>query len=244
MAKIPNWQYDEFKQCGVDFSDPAEVVRYDKRHRKMRDFKKETQSIIEQLAISDKDTVIDLGCGTGAFTLNAAQNCKKIYAVDVSKAMLDFCKNKCRQEGIRNVEFRNAGFLTYKHKAKPVDAIVSRLALHHLPEFWKLVALRRMASMLKQDGRLYLFDIVYSFKINDFKKAMKRWIEITSKTGCRDFKKGIEIHIGREFSAFDWVMEGLLERAGFKIIKCDYKEGFFAGFLCRKTNGKENAEKK
>jgi putative AdoMet-dependent methyltransferase len=238
MKKIPEWQYDEFKHCGVDFSDPAEVERYDKRHRQMRDFKQETQDILNLLTISDKDAVIDFGCGTGAWTLNAAAHCRKIYAVDVSKAMLDFCKNKCLNDGIKNVEFHNAGFLTYQHKAKPVDVIITKLVLHHLPEFWKLIALRRMASMLKQDGKLYLYDIVYSFEMNDFKKAMKRWIQKTLKAGCRDFKKGIETHISREFSAFDWVMEGLLERAGFKIIKADYKDGFFAGYLCRKTSGK------
>ncbi len=238
MTKIPEWQYDEFKQCGIDFSDPAEVERYDKRHRRTRDFKQETQGILDLLAINDKDTVIDFGCGTGAFTLNAAEKCKKIYAVDVSKAMLDFCKKKCQKTSIRNVEFHKAGFLTYEHKAKPVDAIVTRLALHHLPDFWKLIALRRLAAMLKNGGRLYLSDIVYSFDISDYKKSVQRWIKTTVEKGGREFKKGIETHLGREFSAFDWVMEGLLEKAGFKIIKSNYNDSFFATYLCRKTSEK------
>ena len=244
MAKIPKWQYDEFKLCGIDFSDPAEAKLYDKRHRKMRDFKQETQNIIDLLGISNKDTVIDFGCGTGAFTLNAAEKCRKIYAVDVSKAMLDFCKNKCQKANITNVEFCRAGFLTYEHKGKPVDAIITKLVLHHLPDFWKLIALKRLAAMLKCDGRLYLFDIVFSFNISDYKKTVQRWIKTAvEKNGC-DSRRRIEIHMSREFSTPDWIMEGLLKKAGFKIKKSDYKDGFFATYLCSKTDGKIKCLKK
>ncbi|HBG28182.1 MAG: hypothetical protein A2Y10_19580 [Planctomycetes bacterium GWF2_41_51] len=234
MAKTPKWQYDEFKHCGVDFSNPAEVESYEETHRQMRDFKKETQDIVKAVGISGKDTIIDFGCGTGAFTFNAADKCRKIYAVDVSKAMLNFCKKKCRKAKIENVEFFRAGFLTYEHNAKPVDAIVTKLALHHLPDFWKLVALRRLAAMIKKGGKLYLSDIVYSFDIKNYEKSVQRWIRKTVDKGDLDFKRRIEVHIGQEFSTMDWIMEKLFETAGFKIIKRDYKEGFFANYLYHK----------
>ena len=234
MAKAPKWQYDEFKHCGVDFANPAEVESYEETHRNMRDFKKETQDVIKAVEISSKDTVIDFGCGTGAFTLNAADKCRKIYAVDVSRAMLDFCKMKTRKAKIKNIEFVRAGFLTYEHKAKPVDVIVTKLALHHLPDFWKLIALRRLAAMLKKGGKLCLWDIVYSFDIKDYKKCTQQWITKTVKRGDLDFKRRIEVHIGQEFSTMDWIMEKLLEKTGFKIIESNYNEGFFANYLCLK----------
>ncbi len=34
---------------------------------------------------------------------------------------------------VDNIEFHNIGFLTYMHKGEPLDAVVSQLALHHLP---------------------------------------------------------------------------------------------------------------
>jgi ubiquinone/menaquinone biosynthesis C-methylase UbiE len=235
MAKIPKWQYDEFKYCGVDFSDPAEVELYEKNHQQMRNFKREARNIINLLEIDKKDTVIDFGCGTGAFVFNAAEKCRRIYAVDVSKAMLDFCKKKCRNAGIKNVEFYRAGFLTYEHKEKPVDVIITKLALHHLPDFWKAIALKRMAAMLKNGGKLYLSDVVFSFDAGEHKKSIERWIKAAIKRGDSDFKRRIETHIGQEFSTFGWIMEGLLVKAGFKIIKADYKDGFFANYICSKT---------
>jgi len=234
MIKIPKWQYDEFKHCGVDFSDSAEVERYENKHRQIRDFKKEASAIIDSIGLGREDKVIDMGCGTGAFTLNAADKCGKIFAVDVSKAMLDLCRKKCRGAKIANVEFFRAGFLSYEHKAKPVDAIVSKLAMHHLPDFWKQIALRRLAQMLRKNGKFYLWDIVYSFDIKDYEKNTQRWISKTAPQGDRDFKRRFEVHISQEFSTMDWVMEKMLEIAGFKILKKNYNEGFFAEYVCIK----------
>lgn len=232
MAKTPKWQYDEFKHCGVDFSNPDQVETYEKNHQQWRDFRKEAFDMVKFIGIRRNDTVMDIGCGTGAFVRYAADMCDKIYAVDVSKAMLDFCKKKCKEMKISNVKFHLAGFLTYEHKDKPLDVIIAKLALHHLPDFWKLVALTRLASMLKKGGKLYLFDTVYSFKINEYKKAVEGWIKATATD--KSFKQRLITHVGQEFSTTGWIMEGLLKEAGFKIRKAEYKDGFFAAYLCTK----------
>jgi hypothetical protein len=41
-----------------------------------------------------------------------------------------------------------------------VDAVVTTLALHHLPDFWKGMALKRVHGMLKRGGRLYIHDVI------------------------------------------------------------------------------------
>ena len=75
MKERPKWQYDEMKHCGVDYSEQGQVEVYDKRHQKFRDYEKEGQAIIDQLELGADDTVIDIGCGTGAFALYAAKKC-------------------------------------------------------------------------------------------------------------------------------------------------------------------------
>jgi hypothetical protein len=47
-----------------------------------------------------------------------------------------------------------------------------------------------------------------------------------------DEKQESEIHLRKEYSTCDWIMEGLLERAGFMIKKDDYTDGFLAMYLC------------
>jgi hypothetical protein len=58
--------------------------------------------------------------------------------------MLERLRRKIDEAGADNVEIAAAGFLTYDHRDDPADIVYSRYALHHLPDFWKVVALRRV----------------------------------------------------------------------------------------------------
>jgi putative AdoMet-dependent methyltransferase len=49
-------------------------------------------------------------------------------------------------------------------------------------------------------------------------------------------------HLAREYSTSDWIMEGLLTRAGFHIETRDYQGGVFARYLCRKQERPEREE--
>ena len=43
-----------------------------------------------------------------------------------------------------------------------------------------------------------------------------------------------ETHVREEYSTCRWIMEGLLERAGFQIDDVNYSNEFLAGYLCTK----------
>jgi ubiquinone/menaquinone biosynthesis C-methylase UbiE len=213
----PSWQYDEFRHAGVDYADPRVAEEYDARHARFRDFTHEAQTIAERLGLRTSDCVIDLGCGTGALSLELARRSRTVHAVDVSEAMLALCRRKARERGIDNVETHCAGFLTYEHAGEPAGAIVSAAALHHLPDFWKGVALKRMARMLRPGGRLYLFDVVFSFPVDQHREALEGWIEAIGARAGRAMAEEAAVHVRDEHSTFEWVMDGLLAQAGFRI---------------------------
>jgi len=224
------------KLYGIKFDTEEFADKYDKHHEKFRDYKKEAQQRIEQLALNKQSTIIDMGCGTGAFAINAAGYYKKIYAIDVSELMINHARRKANEAGIDNIEFHHSGFLTYEHKHEPVDGIVCSLVLHHLPDFWKQIALTRLSQILKPGGRLLLFDVVLSFDIARYKSYIEGYIKTMTERLGLEMKNELETHFRQEYSTFDWVMEGLLKRAGFKINKSDYIEGFFANYLCTKKD--------
>ena len=147
------WQYDEFYQVGKDYSLQAEVEVYDLSHADFRDLEKKSNTVLDCLAVGTNDVLIDFGVGTGTFAIHAARRCTKVYAVDVSEAMIDYAKAKAAKANLSNIVFCHGGFLTYKNENQAVDAIVSTLALHHLPDFWKGIALSRMSCMLKSSGQ-------------------------------------------------------------------------------------------
>ncbi|MBD3265540.1 methyltransferase domain-containing protein, partial [bacterium] len=122
MAAFPKWQYDEFNPPGADYSDPNIVAAYDAFHLRFRNYKESAEKILGSLGLGAEHTVIDMGCGTGAFTLHAAPHCKKIYAVDISAPMLDYVKTQAEQKNLQNIEYHHAGFLTYDHQDALADA--------------------------------------------------------------------------------------------------------------------------
>ena len=233
---MPQWQYNEMKLSGVKFDKEQFADKYDEHHEKFRDYKKEAQERIELLALDKQTAVIDMGCGTGAFTIHAASYFKKIYAVDVSQLMINHARRKTEEAGIDNIEFHHGGLLTYKPQDEPVDGIVSTLVLHHLPDFWKQIALKRLRQMLKPGGRLLLFDVVFTFDFESYETCIEKYIQVMVERLGIEMKQELETHFRQEYSTFGWIMEGMLEKAGFEIEKADYAEGFFSTYLCTKKD--------
>lgn len=234
MNKLPKWYYNEMKSSGVDYSSISEVQAYDDRMSKIRDLEKECRDIINDLSLSPSSTILEIGAGTGSFAVEAAKHYSRVIAVDVSAKMIEFAMKKASRKGIRNIQFEQAGFLTYEHKSEPLDAVVSQLALHHLPDFWKLIALKRIYRILKDSGKLYLRDIVFSFNTDDYQTFFDQWVDGLRRVAGEEVAVDTEISIRDEYYTLDWIMEGLLSRAGFTIKKSEYTEGFMAVYLCEK----------
>jgi putative AdoMet-dependent methyltransferase len=232
VARGPAWRYNEMRPCGADFNNVFLASRYDGFHQKFRDYGREARRIVAALGLDHTATVLDMGCGTGAFAIPAAQHYRRIHAVDVAGAMLRRARRKARTAGLTNIEFHRGGFLTYEHAGAPVDALVSVLALHHLPDFWKLVGLYRQASALRAGGRLYLFDVVFSFDAARSESSLARYVQGTGLDLGPGGRAALETHVREEYSTCGWIMEGLLERAGFRIDQADYQNDFLAAYVC------------
>ncbi len=232
------WQFDEMKQVGKDYADVSEVKAFDAFHGQFRDIQKENEEIIKILPIQPHHSVIEFGTATGAFAICAAAFSRKVYAVDVSQAMLAYAREKAVLQGISNITFCHGGFLTYVHEDDPVDCIVSSLALHHLPDFWKGVALQRLYAMLKPEGRLFLYDVVYSE--DDYEADISAWIASLEKRGGQKALEDVGMHVQEEYSTFTWIMESLLEKAGFMIDTVHYDKGVLAQYVCTKKTAQNN----
>ena len=229
----PNWLYDETKHVGVDYANLEQVQRYDSMHQAFRDYEAITEAIVHRLGLGRESTVIDLGAGTGAFTINAAKHCQQVYAVDISRAMIECCRAKAEAAGLQNVACRVGGFLTYEHDSEPVEAVVSIFALHHVPDFWKLEALKRVARMLRDKGRLFLSDIVFPSQNENLESTINDWIKEMAKRAGPELATEVAVHVQEEYSTYDWIMEGLLQRAGFNIDDIE-RDGLQTTYICTK----------
>jgi ubiquinone/menaquinone biosynthesis C-methylase UbiE len=236
----PAWQYHEPDHPGANFDALAEI--YDRNMQKFRDVQGEIEEILDFLDMQPDQTVLEIGTGTGEFALAAARHSRKVYAVDLSAGMLRYAEKKAQARGVANVDFLQGGFLTYQHQGAPLDSIVSQIALHHLPDFWKQIALLRMAGLLAEGGKLCLRDVVYSFDLLSHDKFLDEFISEAAEKAGPQFARSICEHVRNEYSTMDWIMQGMIERAGFKIEKATHSQGFFALYLCTKTTNSASSE--
>lgn len=234
MNKRLVWQYDEFKRVGKDYSLPTEVEMYDASHSDFRDIVKESNIVLDSLGIGEGVVLIDFGSGTGTFAIQAALRGAKVYAVDVSQAMLDYARAKAVNAGISNISFCHSGFLSFEFEDQTANAIVTTFAFHHLPDFWKGIALSRMHGMLKPGGHLYIHDAI--LEEHHVIENIAALIEKLADAGGDFLREDTEGHFREEYSTYDWVMDGLLTRAGFTIKSKKIQDGVIGTYYCTKNS--------
>ena len=222
------WLLDEINSIGRENLDAVHVSRYDEKED--ADAAGEVR-LLQSLGLSRGSTVVDLGAGTGQFALAAAEAFARVIAVDPSPVMLRLLREKAAVRSAP-LEIVEGGFLTYDHAGEPPDLVYSRYALHHLPDFWKAIALDRIRRMLRPQGMVRLWDVVYHFTADDAEDRIEQWCATGSTDDGEWSRAELEEHVRDENSTFTWLLEPMMLQAGFEIRDASYSDdGFFAKYL-------------
>ncbi len=225
------WLFAEFSPAGVDLFSPAAVERYDRNQGTdpARD-----RALLDRLDIGPGTRLVDLACGTGSFVVQAALRGAEVYGVDVSEQMLEFTNSRAAAAGV-TVSLHHAGFLTYRHPGALADVVTTKSALHQLPDFWKQTALLNIADLLKPAGLFYIWDVVFSFPPAEYAQHLQQLVdEFGQSDGTGFSREDFETHIREEFSTYSWILEGLLDRAGFDIASSDFPRPTHGELHCRR----------
>lgn len=233
VRTIPGWQLDELASAGRENLDAVHVSKYDEKEN--ADAAEEVV-LLTSLGLNDRSTVVDLGAGTGQFAIAVAASCARVVAVDVSPVMLRSLRSKAAAAGTPNLEVVRAGFLTYEHSGEFPDFVYSRYALHHLPDFWKAVALTRIHRLLAPDGIVRLWDVVYGFPPTEVGERVDAWCAVGSDDVGDGWNRAeLEEHVRDENSTFTWLLEPMMQQCGFEIVDATYSDDrFFAKYLLEK----------
>lgn len=214
------WLPDERDHAGAEHLDPVFVAGYDRKQGPVAaEAAEQDLEVLRSHGIGERATVIDLGAGTGRFAFKAAEVVAHVVAVDISPAMVEVLRDRAVEHHYDNVQVVQGGWLTYRHAGPPVDAVHSRNALHQLPDTWKVVALHRIARMLRPGGVLRLRDLIYDCSPSDLGETLERWFDsAVSDPACGYTRDDLIEHVRTEYSTFSWLLIPMLERAGFEII--------------------------
>jgi ubiquinone/menaquinone biosynthesis C-methylase UbiE len=110
---------------------------------------------IDRLNLKPGSTVLDVGCGTGASALPAAETVGesgKVIGVDLAENQLKRAQIKASQRHLQNVEFRVGDMTNLGFPDGHFDAVVSVFSVFFVPDMEGLV--RELWRMVKPGGKL------------------------------------------------------------------------------------------
>jgi ubiquinone/menaquinone biosynthesis C-methylase UbiE len=113
--------------------------------------------LVEKLAVSSEDVVMDFGCGPGFFTVELAKKARRVVAVDLSPEMLKKAQNKAAKAGVKNVEFLQSNGTRIQLEDGSVDLILLVTVYHEVGEGQTVLA--EFRRILKP-GRLVIVEVV------------------------------------------------------------------------------------
>ncbi|WP_052475845.1 class I SAM-dependent methyltransferase [Cohnella kolymensis] len=89
------------------------------------------EPLIAKLGVKGEVAVLDLGAGTGYFTLPIAQITDgTVYALDVEPKMLETIKNKAEEKGMENIRYVEGTLEQIPMEDATIDRVVASLVLH------------------------------------------------------------------------------------------------------------------
>lgn len=145
----------------------------------------ECEVVLNRLPVMVKksDRVLEIGAGTGRFTLVLARHAKQVLAVDLSRGMLDLLRLKMERAGLQNVETRQ-GDICRLDLDGFFDFICGFSCFEYIADLEALF--RRLHGHMQPGGILY-FTIAHCSLFRLFAQlgnAMRQgiWLHARSKT--------------------------------------------------------------
>ena len=102
--------------------------------------------------LTQEDSVLEIGCGTGTTALLLADSVKHITASDISSNMLGIGNTKARAQPVKNVNFVQADVFDDTLAPGSFDVILAFNLLHLVEDLPAVI--RRINTLLRPDGRL------------------------------------------------------------------------------------------
>ena len=122
----------------------------------------------ERAQLVDGDSILELGCGWGSLTCYMASKLpnSKITAVSNSKDQKEHILNRCKNQGLDNIEVITADMNDFGTESK-YDRVVSIEMFEHMRNYKKLLS--KISSWLNDDGKLFIHifthqSVVYPFE--------------------------------------------------------------------------------
>jgi ubiquinone/menaquinone biosynthesis C-methylase UbiE len=113
----------------------------------------ETELAFGMFKIYPGMTILDVGCGTGNFSIKLANQGCKVIGIDISDEMLDIARNKVKEMNL-DIEFYNMDVYKLKFENEMFDAAFSMAAFEFIDRPQN--ALNEMMRVVRKGGQIFI----------------------------------------------------------------------------------------
>jgi ubiquinone/menaquinone biosynthesis C-methylase UbiE len=199
----------------------------EERDRTDRMFAPFGNRLLDQAALAIGETVLDIGCGTGATTLAAWERVAptgRVTGVDVSAIMLESARERVRDRADARITWVQADAQTYPFPPRAADVAISRFGVAHFAS--TAAALANIRDALRPGGRFVSTEWTA--------RAENEWMTLADEVGRRVLPEVFGRPGDAPEHADDFAEGGrlrtLLEAAGFEVEAFErYREGLWLG---------------
>lgn len=151
------------------------------------------EALISQMPIKKNHTLLDVGAGTGFFTIPMAESTSnKVYAMDPDERMLGVIENKAAEKGLTNIELIQDYIENLSIQHNSIDFVMASLILHEVSSLTK--ALSNIFEVIKTGGHLLCLeyekdDLIIEGPPMSIRIGSEELEKILSSTGFEIVKK-------------------------------------------------------
>jgi ubiquinone/menaquinone biosynthesis C-methylase UbiE len=114
------------------------------------------EQLLQMLNIKANEDILDLGAGTGYFTIPAAQITNgSVYALDVSPQMLEVIRDQANEQNLRNIKLVEGVIEHIPLEDNAVDHVIASFVLHEVELSISLGEIRRV---LREGGLCFCLE--------------------------------------------------------------------------------------
>ena len=153
-ASVPGGVANTDQAEGWDGDEGAQWVAHEERYE--GSVRKYTAHLLDAAEIGGVWRVLDVGCGCGETTRDAARRAAtgEALGIDLSARMVERARERSAQEGVANARFVQGDAQTYPFAERAYDAALSRFGAMFFED--PVAAFRNIYRAVRPEGRLVL----------------------------------------------------------------------------------------
>lgn len=133
------------------------------------------KKILNKIKIEPNDSVLDVGCGSGAITIPMAKTAKKVTAMDISSKMLEILLEQAEKSNINNINILNKRIEDVKvDEVGKHDVVVASRSLNGVANIQKEL------EKINKISQKYVFITLWGVDNRKFEREMAELLGRTS----------------------------------------------------------------